>query len=147
MPHARDGDCGYKWPQGSGRTFTHFWGRCRNKTYPCLLVEIMQMVFLAQRLFFRISYVVSSGNSGISKNKATSLWHFGPNSAVRKFRHGKSVALSYIPRIMFNHNCQTAGVHENKTIFRPSNIARESVTGTSAGFWLGGLNAPLPPEA
>jgi len=62
--------------------------------------------FFGTEAFFRISYVVSSGNSGISKNKATSLWHFGPNSAVRKFRHGKSVALSYIRRIMFNHNCR-----------------------------------------
>ena len=34
------------------------------------------------------------GNSGTSKNKATSLWDFVPNSGLRKFRHGKSVALS-----------------------------------------------------
>ena len=30
----------------------------------------------------------------ISKNKGTSFWNFVPNSGLRKFRHGKSIALS-----------------------------------------------------
>ena len=30
--------------------------------------------------------------------------------------------LSYNATYSFSHNCQTAGVHENKTICRPSNI-------------------------
>ena len=29
------------------------------------------------------------GNSGIFKNKGTSLWNFAPNSGLRKFRHSR----------------------------------------------------------
>ena len=40
------------------------------------------------------SYTVLSRNSGICKNKGTSLWNFIPNSGLRKFRYGKSIVLS-----------------------------------------------------
>ena len=37
---------------------------------------------------------VTRGKFRISKNWDTSLWDFVPNSGLRKFRHGKSIALS-----------------------------------------------------
>ena len=40
---------------------------------------------------FYLSYSVLKGISGISKNKGTSLWHFVPNSGLRKFFFGISI--------------------------------------------------------
>ena len=40
---------------------------------------------------FHLSYTVSYGNSGNSKNKGSSLWDFVQNVALRKFRHGGPV--------------------------------------------------------
>jgi len=38
-----------------------------------------------------LSYSVLQGNSGIYKNKGTSLWNFVVNSALRKFHHDESI--------------------------------------------------------
>ena len=43
------------------------------------------------RASFHLSYTVLRGNSGICKNKGTSLWNFVLNSGLRKFRHGLSI--------------------------------------------------------
>ena len=40
---------------------------------------------------FHLSYTVLKGNSGITKDKGTSLWNFAPNSGPRKFRFGISI--------------------------------------------------------
>jgi len=40
---------------------------------------------------FRVSYTELKGNSGIFKNKGTSLWNFHPNSRLRKFCFGISI--------------------------------------------------------
>jgi len=40
------------------------------------------------------SYTVLRENSGNFKNNGTSLCNFVPNSALRKFRHGKSIVMS-----------------------------------------------------
>ena len=40
---------------------------------------------------FYLSYAVLWGNSGIFRNKGTSLWYFAPNSGLRKFRHSMSI--------------------------------------------------------
>jgi len=41
--------------------------------------------------FFDQSYTMFWGNSGIYKNKATSLWKFFSNSGLEKIRHGISI--------------------------------------------------------
>ena len=41
--------------------------------------------------YFHLAYTVFKGNSGIFKNKGTSLWNFVPNSGLIKFRHGISI--------------------------------------------------------
>jgi len=38
-----------------------------------------------------LSYIVLKGNSGIFKNKGTSLWNFATNSGPRKFRFGIAI--------------------------------------------------------
>ena len=43
---------------------------------------------------FHLSHTVLLGNMGISKNYGTSFWDFVSNSGIRKFRRGKSIALS-----------------------------------------------------
>jgi len=40
---------------------------------------------------FHLSYTVLKGNSGIFRNKGTSLWNFVPNSGLRKFCFGISI--------------------------------------------------------
>ena len=52
--------------------------------------------FFGMEASFHLSHTVLYGNSGISKNKDTSLWNFVRNSGLRKFRHGKSMVLSTI---------------------------------------------------
>jgi len=42
-------------------------------------VERIKLVF-GMRASFHTSYTVLKGNLGISKNKGTSFWNFGPNS-------------------------------------------------------------------
>jgi len=41
--------------------------------------------------FFDQSYTMFWGNSGIYKNKATSLWKFFSSSGLEKIRHGISI--------------------------------------------------------
>jgi len=41
---------------------------------------------------FYLSYTVLKGYSGIFKKKGSSLWNFVPNSDLRKFRFGISIA-------------------------------------------------------
>jgi len=43
---------------------------------------------------FHLSHTVLLGNVFISKNYGTSFWDFVPNSGIRKFHRGKSIALS-----------------------------------------------------
>ena len=56
----------------------------------CLSVEQVELVS-GMGASFHLSYTVLKGNSGIAKDKGTSLWNFAPNSGPRKFRFGVSI--------------------------------------------------------
>jgi len=55
------------------------------------MVERIELVF-GMGASFHLSYTVLKGNSGISKNKGTSLWNFGPNFGLRKLCFGIAIA-------------------------------------------------------
>jgi len=50
--------------------------------------------FFGLETSFHLSHTVLWGNLGISKSDGTSDWNLVPNSALRKFRRGKSIASS-----------------------------------------------------
>jgi len=54
------------------------------------MVERIDLVF-GMGAFFHLSYTVLKGNSGISKNKGTSLWNFVPNCGLRKLCFGIAI--------------------------------------------------------
>ena len=75
---------------------------------PVLYIEMtgqIELVFGMEASFH--PSVVLQGNSGISKNKGTSVWNFVPNSGLTKFRHGKWIVLSIklIDGQYINHAC------------------------------------------
>jgi len=70
----------------------HRYGTTLRHWHPMYCIEKTGLVELV--LASRLSYCIMRKFRYLYKNKDTSLWSFVRNSGLRKFRHGKSIALS-----------------------------------------------------